>query len=159
MESSPERYKEIAQRLKEFRTEKCMTQKDFSDRCMISQGSLSSYESAKLPLTDAAVRRICSGFPDLNPEWLIDGIPPMILVNKTTLLDSVCAQYHLDTYGRLFLETFLSLPDVDRQSFSRFVVQLTANVQHLEDEISSSSGSTNPSSQEGDRLIFFRRLL
>ena len=66
------------QRLKDFRIRTGRNQKAIADVLGITQSGYSAIERGKCKLTHANIRRLTKEF-NLNPEWLLNGISPMLI--------------------------------------------------------------------------------
>ncbi|GAA4393338.1 helix-turn-helix transcriptional regulator [Hymenobacter koreensis] len=62
----------FASRVKQFREFKGLAQQAFAERCQLTQGNVSQMEQGTEP-KQSNVAKIISGFPDLNPDWLLLG--------------------------------------------------------------------------------------
>ena len=68
--------KSIGTRIKELRKAECLTQKDFSNRLLISQSYLSGLENGNETPTNKLLKLICLEF-GVDEKWISDGVGEM----------------------------------------------------------------------------------
>ena len=64
-------------RVKELRISKKLTQKQFGEMIGLKQNSIALIEIGKRNMSDSAVIALLSSFPDVNPDWFLDGTGDM----------------------------------------------------------------------------------
>lgn len=73
----------FGERLKIFRKEKRFnTQASFAEKCEIDRGLIAMWESSASKPSGDKMNKITKAFPDVNPDWLLNGTLPMILGNS-----------------------------------------------------------------------------
>ena len=83
---------------------------------------------------------------DVNEDWLRNGTGgPDAMFNAPALDDLVeqlAQQYNLDYIGREVIRTYVNMDTAARVSISRFVMQLTRNVERSEAEMLAQQATT-----------------
>ena len=67
----------FASRVKQFRQLKSLSQQAFAEQCDLAQGNIAHMESGTEP-KQSNVSKLIAGFPDLNPDWLLNGTGSML---------------------------------------------------------------------------------
>jgi len=67
----------FANRVKEFRQFKRLSQDAMAEQCGLIQGNVAQMEKGTDP-KQSNVAKLLAGFPDLNPDWLLFGIGSML---------------------------------------------------------------------------------
>lgn len=139
--------------IKELRKKLGLNQTEFAKRIGLSQHAVSDMEKKNGSVTEKNIKMICHEF-GVSEQWLRTGEGEMFAPSAAPdLLDTLTETYHLDYLCRELLRTYLELDEQGRAAVSRFVMQLTANVQQAEDTMQKSASQlpetpTAPSSKE-----------
>jgi len=72
----------FANRVKQFRQHKGLSQQAFAEQCGLTQGNIAHMENGTEP-KQSNVSKLTAGFPDLNPDWLLNGNGPMLRDGRT----------------------------------------------------------------------------
>lgn len=72
----------FASRVKQFRQHKGLSQQAFAEQCGLTQGNVAHMESGTEP-KQSNVSKLTAGFPDVNPDWLLNGDGPMLRDGRT----------------------------------------------------------------------------
>lgn len=101
---------ELNERIKTVRTDAGVSQREFSERINISQGTLALFESGKRMPRDIHIAAICRTFR-VNAEWLRYGKGEMRSADGDDSLNRLLADYHLDPLAVKMVEMFVTLPE------------------------------------------------
>ena len=122
-----------------------MTLEDFGKCLGIGKSGMSKIERGENGATEQTILSICRVF-DVNEDWLRTGAGgPDAMFNAPALDDVVeqlAQQYNLDYIGREVIRTYVNMDTAARVSISRFVMQLTRNVERSEAEMLAQSAPT-----------------
>ena len=135
----------INDRVKAVRKARGMTLEEFGKQLGIGKSAVSKLEKGLCKVTDQNVLSICRVF-DVNEDWLRNGTGgPEAMFNAPALDDLVeqlAQQYNLDYIGREVIHTYVNMDTAARVSISRFVMQLTRNVERSEAEMLAQQATT-----------------
>ena len=122
-----------------------LTQKDFGAALGVSRDVVANLEAGRVPVKDPFLKVLCSTY-DVNEDWLRNGTGgPDAMFNAPALDDLVeqlAQQYNLDYIGREVIRTYVNMDTAARVSISRFVMQLTRNVERSEAEMLAQQSTT-----------------
>lgn len=112
------------ERLKEFRKQQKMTQKDFADKIGISRTYYSNIENGSMPLTTHILDMICFKFK-VSKEWILKG-KGNTNITDTNDISFLTEQYNTfkNTLDKLVLEASENEVELIVNSFSYFVSTL-----------------------------------
>lgn len=113
----------INDRIREVRNALSLTQNDFGKKLAIAQSYLTNIETGKREATEKIQKLVCLQF-NVNEEWLQTGEGEMFVEDDNVLLSQLSKQYNLDDFGRRFIETFISLPESQRNVIKDFALAL-----------------------------------
>ena len=122
-----------------------LTQKDFGAALGVSRDVVANLEAGRVPVKDPFLKLLCSTY-NVNEDWLRNGTGgPDAMFNAPALDDLVeqlAQQYNLDYIGREVIRTYVNMDTAARVSISRFVMQLTRNVERSEAEMLAQQATT-----------------
>lgn len=135
----------INERIKAVRKARGMTLEDFGREIGITKSTVGKIEKGLSGATEQTILSICRVF-DVNEDWLRNGTGgPEAMFNAPALDDLVeqlAQQYNLDYIGREVIRTYVNMDTAARVSISRFVMQLTRNVERSEAEMLAQQATT-----------------
>ena len=126
-----------------------MTLEDFGKEIGITKSTVGKIEKGLSGATEQTILSICRVF-DVNEDWLRTGAGgPDAMFNAPALddvVDQLAQQYNLDYIGREVIRTYVNMDTAARVSISRFIMQLTRNVERSEAEMlaQSAPAETDP---------------
>ena len=122
-----------------------LTQKDFGAALGVSRDVVANLEAGRVPAKDPFLKLLCTTY-NVNEDWLRTGAGgPDAMFNAPALDDVVeqlAQQYNLDYIGREVIRTYVNMDTAARVSISRFVMQLTRNVERSEAEMLAQQATT-----------------
>lgn len=135
----------INERIKAIRKACGMTLEEFGKEIGITKSTVGKIEKGLSGATEQTILSICRVF-DVNEDWLRNGTGgPEAMFNAPALDDLVeqlAQQYNLDYIGREVIRTYVNMDTAARVSISRFVMQLTRNVERSEAEMLAQQATT-----------------
>lgn len=115
----------INDRVREIRNALDLTQKEFGQRLAIAQSYLTNIETGKREVTEKIQKLICLQF-NVNEEWLRTGGGEMFVEDDNVLIAQLSKQYSLDAFSRRFIETYVKLPEAQREVIKNFAFAVAA---------------------------------
>lgn len=116
----------INDRIRKVRTTLKLTQKQFGQKLAIAQSYLTNIETGKREVTEKILKLICLQF-NVNEEWLRTGNGEMFVENNDSLLAQLAKQYNLDDFSRRFIETYIKLPEQQREIIKDFAYEIVSS--------------------------------
>lgn len=89
-----------SERIQEIIKSKNLSNIQFCNRTGVNPASLSHIMSGRSNPTLSILRSVVSGFPDLNPEWVLMGTGPMLRVDVPVTTDSGDADSGVDNVAQ-----------------------------------------------------------
>ena len=121
------------ERIKKLRKKLGLNQTEFGKRIGLTQTAISYLEKNEDGCPEQNIKMICHEF-GVSEQWLRTGEGEMFApAAAPDLLETLAETYHLDYLSKELLRTYLQLDEQGRAAASRFIMQLTANVQNAED--------------------------
>ncbi len=106
----------------------------FSTRLgMKSRSSMSRYERSGFQFSDRIIKQICTEFL-INEKWLRDG-EGEIFQSCVDDLKDICKKYNIDSNSEHLIRTFISLEQNERESISKFLIDLGSNFKKSNDAL------------------------
>ena len=115
------------ERLKALRSALNLSQQEFSERINVAQSTYAHFETGRRELRDIHISQICQAF-NVSEHWLRTGEGNMFEESSDSLISQLCEKYKLDDMARVLLETFISMPQDERDvvmNFARRVAEAT----------------------------------
>lgn len=107
------------ERLKELRNALNLSQQEFSERINVAQSTYAHFETGRREIRDIHISRICSEF-HVSEHWFRTGEGKMFEESSDSLISQLCEKYKLDSMARVLLETFVSMPQAERDAVMSF---------------------------------------
>ena len=101
------------ERLKALRSALNLSQQEFSERINVAQSTYAHFETGRRELRDIHISQICQAF-NVSERWLRTGEGNMFEESSDSLISQLCEKYKLDDMARVLLETFISMPQNER---------------------------------------------
>ena len=117
----------MKERLRELRNALNLSQQEFSERINVAQSTYAQFETGRRELRDIHISQICQAF-NVSERWLRTGEGNMFEESSDSLISQLCEKYQLDDMAHVLLETFVSMPQNERDavmSFARRVADAT----------------------------------
>lgn len=116
---------EMPERVKILRTSLGLTQTEFGNKIGFRQNTVGQMENGQRGITDRTIILICQTF-NVSEEWLRTGVGEMLMEDSNTLTAQLAEQFHLDAFSRRFIETYVSLPDAQKEAIKKFAYAVVA---------------------------------
>ena len=107
------------ERLRELRNALNLSQQEFSERINVAQSTYAQFETGRRELRDIHISQICQAF-NVSERWLRTGEGNMFEESSDSLISQLCEKYKLDDMARVLLETFISMPQNERDAVMNF---------------------------------------
>lgn len=131
----------ISNRIKVVRTTLGKTQSEFGLSMGLSQRAISAIENETVSLTEQNIKSICNTY-NVNEDWLRTGRGDMWAAPaQEDIISQLVQKYNLDYIGEELLRTYCASPPEVKAAVTRFVMQLTANIQKAEDRLQADADS------------------
>lgn len=117
----------INARIKQVRKSLKLNQADFGEQIALAQTYLSQIERGDREVTEKILKLVCFQF-NVSERWLRTGEGNMFEESSDSLISQLCEKYKLDDMARVLLETFISMPQDERDvvmNFARRVAEAT----------------------------------
>lgn len=112
-------------RLKAARKTLKMTQANFAKAFGMSQSGYAAIEIGDRPLNDRIIKAVCTTF-DINENWLRTGAGSMFTKDDRNILSELSIKFQLTAEQLSLIETFISLPDAERNMLVSFAENAAA---------------------------------
>lgn len=114
----------INERIKAFRKEKKLSQKQFAASIGVTQSGVSYMEQSGSTVSDSAIKTICSVY-SLNESWLRDGTEPMSIELDTFNLDQYARERGASELELELAKVYFDLPkNVREQMLAKLIGML-----------------------------------
>lgn len=127
----------INERIKYFRKEKKLNQKQLAEMLGITQSGVSYMEQNGSTVADSSIKTICSVY-GLNEEWLRTGKEPMYIEPDVFSLDDFCKQHEATPQELEAIKAYFELPPDIRKYL----------IKHFSSRLSSGTVSDHPDTPE-----------
>lgn len=127
----------INERIKYFRKEKKLNQKQLAEMLGITQSGVSYMEQNGSTVADSSIKTICSVY-GLNEEWLRTGKEPMYIEPDVFSLDDFCKQHEATPQELEAIKAYFELPPEIRKYLMK----------HFSSRLSPGTGSDHPDTPE-----------
>lgn len=118
-----------------------LSQNDFGKKIGLGQAGVSFIEQAGNTVTEQNIKSICSAY-NVNEDWLRTGRGDMWAAPaQEDIISQLVQKYNLDYIGEELLRTYCASPPEVKAAVTRFVMQLTANIQKAEDRLQADADS------------------
>lgn len=115
----------INERIKYFRKEKKLNQKQLAEMLGITQSGVSYMEQNGSTVADSSIKTICSVY-GLNEEWLRNGTEPMYIEPDVFSLDDFCKQHEATPQELEAIKAYFELPpDIRKYLIKHFSSRLS----------------------------------
>lgn len=115
----------INERIKYFRKEKKLNQKQLAEMLGITQSGVSYMEQNGSTVADSSIKTICSVY-GLNEEWLRNGTEPMYIEPDVFSLDDFCKQHEATLQELEAIKAYFELPsDIRKYLIKHFSSRLS----------------------------------
>lgn len=115
----------INERIKYFRKEKKLNQKQLAEMLGITQSGVSYMEQNGSTVADSSIKTICSVY-GLNEEWLRTGKEPMYIEPDVFSLDDFCKQHEATQQELEAIKAYFELPpDIRKYLIKHFSSRLS----------------------------------
>lgn len=115
----------INERIKYFRKEKKLNQKQLAEMLGITQSGVSYMEQNGSTVSDSSIKTICSVY-GLNEEWLRTGKEPMYIEPDVFSLDDFCKQHEAPPQELEAIKAYFELPpDIRKYLIKHFSSRLS----------------------------------
>ena len=115
----------INERIKYFRKEKKLNQKQLAEMLGITRSGVSYMEQYGSTVADSSIRTICSVY-GLNEEWLRTGKEPMYIEPDVFSLDDFCKQHEATPQELEAIKAYFELPpDIRKYLIKHFSSRLS----------------------------------
>lgn len=117
----------INDRIKQVRKSLNLNQANFGEQITLAQTYLSQIERGDREVTEKILKLVCLQF-NASERWLRTGEGNMFEESSDSLISQLCEKYQLDDMAHVLLETFVSMPQNERDavmSFARRVADAT----------------------------------
>lgn len=115
----------INERIKYFRKEKKLNQKQLAEMLGITQSGVSYMEQNGSTVADSSIKTICSVY-GLNEEWLRTGKEPMYIEPDVFSLDDFCKQHEATPQELEAIKAYFELPpDIRKYLIKHFSSRLS----------------------------------
>lgn len=115
----------INERIKYFRKEKKLNQKQLAEMLGITQSGVSYMEQNGSTVADSSIKTICSVY-GLNEEWLRNGTGPMYIEPDVFSLDDFCKQHEATPQELEAIKAYFELPpDIRKYLIKHFSSRLS----------------------------------
>ena len=104
---------EMKGRLKELRTELCLSQEEFGKGVGVNKASVSGWESGRRNLSEQSIMLICDKY-NVNLSWLKYGEGNMFINIPDTVIEELTEKYNLDELDREIVINYLKLNENQR---------------------------------------------
>lgn len=109
----------INARIKQVRKSLKLNQADFGEQIALAQTYLSQIERGDREVTEKILKLVCFQF-NVSERWLRTGEGNMFEESSDSLISQLCEKYKLDDMARVLLETFISMPQNERDAVMNF---------------------------------------
>ena len=116
---------EMSDRIKILRNSLRLTQTEFGNKIGFRQNTVGQMENGQRGITDRTILLICQTF-NVNEKWLRTGNGEMLVDDDNTLITQLAEQYNLDAFSRRFIETYIKLPEPQRETIKKFAYAVAA---------------------------------
>ncbi len=110
----------IAERVKELRTVKKLSQEAFGEKLGVGKTAISKIEKGERNLTEQMAKAICREYR-VNYAWLMEGIGEAFSNLPETLLDEMVEEYDLDELDKQLVRGYLNLSQEQRKLFRSLI--------------------------------------
>ncbi len=116
---------ETSDRIKILRNSLGLTQTEFGNKIGFRQNTVGQMENGQRGITDRTILLICQTF-NVNEGWLRNGSGEMLVDDNNTLIAQLAEQYSLDAFSRRFIETYVKLPEPQKEAIKKFACTVAA---------------------------------
>ena len=103
----------INDRIKQVRKSLNLNQANFGEQITLAQTYLSQIERGDREVTEKILKLVCLQF-NVSERWLRTGEGNMFEESSDSLISQLCEKYQLDDMAHVLLETFVSMPQNER---------------------------------------------
>lgn len=134
----------INERIKAFRKEKKLSQKQFATSIGVTQSGVSYMEQIGSTVSDSAIKTICSVY-NLNESWLRSGAEPMSIEPDTFSLEQYAKERGVSDLELAIAKTFFSLPkNVRSQMMAKLVDMMNEELKATIEPASAPPSASGP---------------
>jgi DNA-binding helix-turn-helix protein len=109
----------INDRIRQVRKSLKLNQAKFGEQITLAQTYLSQIERGDREVTEKILKLVCLQF-NVSEHWLRTGEGQMFEESSDSLVSQLCEKYKLDNSARILLETFVSMPQAERNAVINF---------------------------------------